>query len=111
MFLYLLPVRSILANTVSYIVREFLQIGYKSPPWLKDGLITVCWSKVRGEGHCDLTKHISVHNSRICEVIVFITNYIQLCLEDKILDVLVYRGGCTLRSEYGHVTAKTMNDQ
>ena len=38
---------------------EFLQIWYIYSLGLKDELIRFCWPKVKGQGHCELTKHIS----------------------------------------------------
>ncbi len=49
-------------------MREFLQICHKRPLELKDELIRIWWSKMKG--HCDLTKHVFGHDSRIHTLIM-----------------------------------------
>ena len=44
-------------------LREFLLFWYKYKLWLKDELIRIWLTKVKGQGHCNLTKHVFGHNS------------------------------------------------
>ena len=51
------------SNMLRNALKEFLQIWYKCPLWLKCALIRIWWQRVWGRGHCVLTKHIFGHYS------------------------------------------------
>jgi len=52
------PSQSYLSNALT----EFHQIWYKHSLGLKDELIRFWWSKVKGQVHCDVTKHEQIHS-------------------------------------------------
>ena len=45
--------------------KPFLLFWYKCSLWLKDEMIRIWWTKVKGQGHCNLAKHIFGHNSHL----------------------------------------------